>query len=134
MNFLSDRHIKTFNFMYQTEYLSFSSKGLTLHYKGLLKKCFEDCGITNLFSLSENLSDIRDFVFIKNGLDDINLELDNFSGFLGLTEAPAIFIGFFDEPRYAFAYFNNYQVLDFVEELLSNKEVTFESFLNFKKN
>lgn len=134
MNFLSDRHIKTFNFMYQTEYLSFSSKGLTLHYKGLLKKCFEDCGITNLFSLSENLSDIRDFVFIKNGLDDINLELDNFSGLLGLTEAPAILIGSFDEPMYAFAYFKNYQVLDFVEELLSNKEVTFESFLNFKKN
>lgn len=131
MNILSKRHIKAFNSMYKTEYLSFSSKGLTLHYKGLLKKCFEDCGITNFTSLSNNLSNVRDFVFIKNGLDDINLELDNFSGLLGLTEAPAILIGSFDEPMYAFAYFKNYQVLDFVEELLSNHEVVFESFFKF---
>ncbi|CAM3439144.1 hypothetical protein [Helicobacter labetoulli] len=130
--------LKELNSSYGTEWLSFSDKGLTLHYKGALKEFIEENEISSEMDFDRFFWDFRDEVLIKNGLDEISFSMGNdllyCCGF-GLTNAPLFGfggeLGVEDMPvKYTFLFFNRYQVVDWVEELLKCGEVTFETFVD----
>ena len=138
MDKLNLNTLKELNSSYGTEWLSFSDKGLTLHYKGALKKFIKENNIVSKVDFDRNFGDFRDEVLIKNGLDELSYCGDNdmlYPCGFGLTNAPILGIGgvlgIEDMPvKYAFLFFNHYQVVDWVEELLESGEVTFETFVD----
>ncbi len=138
MNELNTEILKELNSSYGTEWMSFSDKGLTLHYKGDLKKFIEENEISSEMDFDKRFGDFRDEVLIKNGLDELSFCMGNdllyCCGF-GLTNAPLFGIegvlGVEDMPvKYAFLFFNRYQVVDWLEELIESGEVTFETFVD----
>ncbi|MWV61018.1 hypothetical protein DCO58_11850 [Helicobacter saguini] len=124
-----------------------SKKGLVIKLTKELKELFSECEITNEVEFSDRFHYIRDYFYMQ----DVPIEfcLDNSDLYLygenmqtinygyGLTNAPLFaFKGYFfhnDElnpPKYIFSYFANYQCLDFIEILLKQGEVIFETFID----
>lgn len=138
MNKLNETILKELNSSYSKDFLSFSEKGLTLHYKGALKEFIEENNIVSEMDFDKKFGDFRDEVLIKNGLDAISFCMDNdrlFPYGFGMTNAPVFGIegvlGVEDMPvKYAFLFFNRYQVVDWLEELAKSGEVTFETFVD----
>lgn len=130
--------LKELNNSYSREWLLFSDKGLTLHYKGDLKKFIEENEIASKVDFDRKFGDFRDEVLIKKGLDEVSYCGDNellYPCGFGLTNAPLFGIegvlGIEDMPvKYAFLFFNRYQVVDWIVELLESGEVTFETFVD----
>ncbi|WP_110558927.1 hypothetical protein [Helicobacter cinaedi] len=138
MDKLSVKTLKELNSSYATEWLSFSKKGLTLHYKGDLKEFIEENEISSEMDFDRKFWDFRDEVLIKSGLDEISFCMGNdllyLCGF-GLTNSPLFgfggVLGVEDMPvKYTFLFFNRYQVVDWMEELIESGEVTFETFVD----
>ncbi|AWK62089.1 hypothetical protein C6B36_06870 [Helicobacter cinaedi] len=133
--------LKELNSSYGREWLTFSEKGLALHYKGALKGFIEENNIVSKVDFDKRFGDFRDEVLIKNGLDELLYCGDNdmlHSYNFGLTNAPVFGIGGVlgveDMPvKYAFLFFNRYQVVDWLEELVKSGEVTFETFVDNTK-
>lgn len=134
--------LKELNSSYRTEWLSFSDKGLTLHYKGDLKKFIEENEIASKVDFDRKFGDFRDEVLIKSGLDELSYCGDNdmlHPYNFGLTNAPIFgvggVLGVEDMPvKYAFLFFNRYQVVDWTVELLESGEVTFETFVDNRES
>lgn len=135
---MNDSILKELNRSYAREWMSFSDKGLTLHYKGDLKKFIEENEVASKVDFEKRFGDFRDEVLIKNGLDEVSYCGDNdmlYPCGFGLTNAPIFGIGgvlgIEDMPvKYAFLFFNRYQVVDWIVELLECGEVTFETFVD----
>ncbi len=135
---LNKTTLNELNKFYSREYLLFSEKGLTLHYKGDLKKFIEENNIVSEMDFDRHFGDFRDEVLIKNGLDAISFCMDNdrlFPYNFGMTNAPVFgiegMLGIEDMPvKYAFLFFNRYQTIDWLEELRKSGEVTFETFVD----
>lgn len=135
---LNKTTLNELNKFYSKDWIVFSDKGLTLHYKGDLKKFIEENEISSEMDFDRKFGDFRDEVLIKNGLDAISFCMDNdrlYPYHFGMTNAPLFGIegclGVEDMPvKHAFLFFNRYQVVDWVEELLKCGEVTFETFVD----
>lgn len=138
---MNDLILKELNSSYSKDFLSFSEKGLTLHYKGALKEFIEENNIVSKVDFDKRFGDFRDEVLIKSGLDAISYCGDNDKLYpcnFGLTNAPLFgfggVLGVEDMPvKYAFLFFNRYQVVDWLEELVKSGEVTFETFVDNTK-
>ena len=134
-NRLNKTTLNELNKFYSKDWISYSDKGLTLHYKGALKKFIEENEISSKMDFDRKFGDFRDEVLIKNGLDEVSYCGDNellYPCGFGLTNAPIFgvggVLGVEDMPvKYAFLFFNHYQVVDWLEELLESGEVTFET-------
>lgn len=130
--------LKELNSSYGREWLTFSEKGLALHYKGALKGFIEENNIVSKVDFDKRFGDFRDEVLIKNGLDAISFYMDNdrlYPYHFGMTNAPLFGIegclGVEEMPvKYAFLFFNRYQVVDWLEGLVKSGEVTFETFVD----
>ena len=137
-NKLTKTTLNELNKFYSRDWITFSEKGLTLHYKGALKGFIEENNIASKVDFDKRFGDFRDEVLIKNGLDEVSYCGDNdmlYPCGFGLTNAPIFGIGgvlgIEDMPvKHAFLFFNRYQVVDWVEELLKCGEVTFETFVD----
>lgn len=138
MDKISKTTLNELQTFYSKEWLAFSDKGLTLHYKGALKEFIEENNIVSKVDFDKKFGDFRDEVLIKNRLDGISYCGDNdmlYPCSFGLTNAPVFGIegvlGVEDMPvKYAFLFFNRYQVVDWLEELVKSGEVTFETFVD----
>lgn len=143
MDTLTPKVIKKLNALYGfgTEFFEFNEQGFTIKYKGLLKVFFDE--LKEDLKVGEELNEtlfyknfhyFRDLVLIKMGLDEVDYCPDNemlYPNSYGLTNAPLFsFDKTIDETaRYAFMYLQNYQVLDWVKELLRYEKVVFETFI-----
>ena len=134
--------IEEMNQLYKTDWLYFDEKGMHFKLVGWLKDYFADHEI-------ECEADFIEQVWNWPVLEGWTYFADSdglmpFS--LGLTDAPGWACGIIDryadpdnpygdgdnppQPQHAWAFFERYQVVDWVEELLRDGEVCFETYAN----
>lgn len=133
----SDKLCNHLNQMLGSEWLHFDEWGMHLTLTPWLKEWFESAEITNEVEFREN----EGFMLIESMEYFANAD-ELYPLSLGLTDAPGWAYGgvlnryanlnnpedVADLPKVAFAFFERYQVVDWVEELLRDGEVTFETF------
>lgn len=142
MNKLTNKIINEINTdleNYKIDFLRAEQSGLRIYLSKSLKRFFKEYNIKEQTDFNENFFELRD----DFNLQDLPIEFCPRNTLLfnsyGLTDAPLIAIyGYFDNeflppPKYVFAYFANYQMKDFIQELLKDGFVTFETFLNETK-
>lgn len=138
MDKLTQKVIDELNQQFGCSFFAFSEKGLTIKLSKELKEFFEEYEIKTEMDFSENFDRFRDFFCIPKGMDMVSFCIDNdklYPNHFGMTNAPLFgfngFLGIEDIPvEYAFMYFNSYQVLDWLEELIKYGEVSFETFID----
>ena len=129
--------IEEMNQLYKTDWLYFDEKGMHFKLVGWLKDYFIDSDIKCEADFIEqvwNWPVLEGWTYFADS--------DGLMPFsLGLTDAPGWACGIIDrygdvddpeQPRYAWAFFERYQVVDWVEELLRDGEVCFETFAELR--
>ena len=113
------------------DFIEFSAEGLRIKLSYELREWFEENHVTNEAEFAENRDDFpaEDLHYFANATELLPLSI-------GLTDAPGFAYGGMlgnpeYPPRYAFVFFERYQTTDWVQELLRNDSVLFESFVDF---
>jgi hypothetical protein len=117
-----------------TPAVSYTKSGMHIKLTPDMKRWFEQEKVTNEPELMAK-QQFFDELFMPYDLTFCyNDDLIPYS--IGLTSAPCAaicgMVGYEEyPPKYVFSYFCNYQLKDWVEELIRNGEVTFETFVDF---
>lgn len=146
---ITGEELKDLRQYWTKDFITFSKKGMTLHYRGSLKEFFVQDDqmnpgkkqlIEDEVDFERHFGNFKDFVLGGSGSMEYCGDNDRLYPYnFGLTNAPLFSFGGFlyaqDELpiQYAFMYFYTYQINDWVEVLIREKKVTFETFINNSK-
>lgn len=118
------------------EAVSYTKGGMHIKLTPDMERWFEQNGVTNEPSLMEKQQEYLELFMPYDLTFCYNDDLVPYS--IGLTSAPCAAIGgivgeMCYPPKYVFSYFCEYQLKDWVEQLIEHGEVTFETFVDFTK-
>lgn len=120
-----------------TPAVSYTKAGMHIKLTPDMKRWFEQEKVTNEPELMAKQQDFDELFMPYDLTFCYNDDLYPWYS-IGLTSAPCAAIGGivgYEEhpPKYVFSFFCNYQLKDWVEELIREGEVTFETFVDFSK-